>query len=193
MTTEGSVPPSTPAVLPRRRRAPWWIAVGVVVIAAVTGIALVSGSGDGPPSGSSPGAVAPDFAVADLRDRDALIRLSDARGTPVVLNFFASWCTPCRKEMPALQAAAKRLRGKVAFIGIDHKDSRTEALELLESTGASYPTGFDQKGEVLRRYGLPDALPITLFLDEKGVVVERKVGELSRAKLDDALDRLLAG
>ena len=189
----------TPAPSGSSARAPRrWIALVALALVVIGGVVLVSSSGgggaggDGRP-GSTPGSVAPSFEVMDLRDRTRLVRLEDARGKPVVLNFFAAWCTPCRKEMPSLQAAAKRLEGKVTFIGIDHKDSRSEALDLLAETGVDYATGFDQQGEVLREYGLPDALPITLFLDEEGTVVERRLGELSETKLDEALDRLLAG
>ena len=82
----------------------------------------------------------------------------------MVVNFFASWCIPCRKEMPAFQAVSDRVGSKVAFLGIDHQDSREGGLDLVAQTGVRYPIGYDPDGSVATGYGLfgmPNTSPST--------------------------------
>lgn len=119
---------------------------------------------------------------------DSHVRLADSRGKPTVVNFFASWCTPCRKEMPALQQVSDRLSGKVAFMGVDHQDNRDSAAELLKDTGVKYPTGYDPDGKVAKAYGL-FGMPTTLFVSADGRVLETHTGELSRSALEDAISK----
>src|SRR3546814_18650266 len=96
---------------------------------------------------------APSFALPGLVDEGDAVRLSDHRGSPVVLNFWASWCAPCRREMPALAPVSAELAGRVSFIGIDHPDRREEALALLPQTGFRYPTAFDPTGGTAPAHG----------------------------------------
>ena len=75
------------------------------------------------------------------------------RGKPVVVNFWASWCVPCRKEMPAFAAVHASLGDKVAFVGVNNKDLRDSAIKFMDQTGVRYPSGFDPQGDVAARYG----------------------------------------
>ncbi|MBW3548953.1 MAG: TlpA family protein disulfide reductase, partial [Actinobacteria bacterium] len=122
---------------------------GIAALAVVVGVALVTRP-DGNDDGVAPvgGRQAPTFAVADLRDPDRTIELADYRGGPVVLNFWASWCVPCRREMPALQATHEELGDAVTFIGINHQDDRDAAMDLLAEVGVTYSSGFDPEGKV---------------------------------------------
>ena len=91
--------------------------------------------------------------------------------------------------MPTLEAAYRRLRGRVAFVGIDHRDSRDDALHFVRDTGVTYLIGFDPDGSTARRYGLI-GVPTTVFLDAKGREVARHLGQISKTDLKRAIDRL---
>ncbi|MGH9217181.1 MAG: TlpA family protein disulfide reductase, partial [Acidimicrobiales bacterium] len=135
---------------------------------------------------------APDFALPSLADSAVTIALADYRGQPVVVNFWASWCVPCRREIPRLAAAARRLEGEVAFVGVNYRDSRDDALAFVEQTGVPYPSGVDDNGAVGTRYGLV-GMPTTVFVSSDGDIVGRYLGEMSQGTLDDVLDQLVAG
>lgn len=132
---------------------------------------------------------APDFVLPDLVDARLQLDSDQFRGRPLVLNFFASWCGPCRKEMPTLQSAAARFSGTVDFVGVDHLDSRSQALDLLARTGVTYRTGYDRAGRVAEDYGVR-GLPTTVFVSGDGRIVARRLGEIRGEELDDALLRL---
>ncbi len=127
------------------------------------------------------------FTLEEVRDGRGPVSLAELAGKPVVVNFFAAWCVPCREELPLLEAAHRRLDGRVAFVGIDTRDSRSQARDLLAETGVTFPAGYDPKGVLVDRYGLGRGLPATLFLDADGVIVEQVVGQLDRARLDAAI------
>lgn len=119
---------------------------------------------------------APDFTLETLEGSS--IRLSNLRGQPVVLNFWASWCPPCRAEMPALQAAfeADGANGLVVLaVNTTFQDSRAAAAAFIEEFGLSFPIALDQDGTVSRQYQLR-ALPSTWFIDAAGVVRQVVVG-----------------
>ncbi len=176
----------------RRRRARVWLAgAGAVVVAVV--LAVLVGSGDGP-DGSPPavkgGGPAPSFELADVRQDEPSVSLPSFRGKPVVLNFWASWCVPCRREMPVFQAVADQFEGRVAFVGVNHQDSRRLALELLSETGVRYPSAYDPDGKVANAYRL-FGMPTTVFISPQGSIVERRTGEMSGPELERAVERLL--
>lgn len=131
---------------------------------------------------------APAFDLPQLGDAAVSVSLAAHRGTPVVVNFWASWCVPCRKEMPALAAASERVDGKVAFIGVNHQDREADALEFEQRVGVQYPSGFDPDGDVAAAYGLR-GLPSTILVDERGNIVARLLGEVTEAELEGLLRR----
>ena len=158
---------------------------------AVAGAALAGRSvGDGKVVRTGSGQPATNFALPNLREGGEPVRLADYRGRPVVVNFWASWCVPCRREMPAFEVVAKRMRGKVAFIGVNHQDGRTGALALLDETGVTYPAGYDPEGTVAKAYGLI-GMPSTIFVSANGEIVGRRTGGLTSAELERAIDDLL--
>ena len=117
----------------------------------------------------------PGFALPeDLRDR------------PLVLNVWASWCIPCRKEMPAFQSVYLRARGTVGFLGVDYLDEADAARRLAADTGVTYPLAADPKGTEVARFGVT-ALPTTLFFSAEGVLRGRRFGELDAERLRDAI------
>lgn len=167
------------------------LAAGVVLVAAVL-VAVAVTSSDRTTSGSSTEkgtGLARSFELPDVRQDEPVVSLASFRGKPVVLNFWASWCAPCRKEMPAFQAVAERVNRQVAFVGLNHQDSRRLALELLAETGVAYPSGYDPGGKVAAAYGLL-GMPTTVFISAEGKIMERRTGEMSRQDLEHTLERL---
>ena len=115
--------------------------------------------------------------------------LSEFEGKPLVVNYFASWCSPCRKEMKALQTAHAAYRGEVAFLGVNFRDIEGDAVELIRSARVTYPIASDFEGVTMRQ--LLDRseekarflLPITFFVDEGGAVVDVVSGALDDDEL----------
>jgi cytochrome c biogenesis protein CcmG, thiol:disulfide interchange protein DsbE len=130
------------------------------------------------------GDLAPDFELATLDGGS--VRLSELRGTPVVLNFWASWCTPCREEFPVLRAAHRAADGEYAVVGVDTDDIRSDATDFAVEQRARWPNGFDADGEVAKRYGVI-AKPQTFVIDGDGVITARLLREVDAESLADAL------
>jgi cytochrome c biogenesis protein CcmG/thiol:disulfide interchange protein DsbE len=170
----------------RSRRRMVWAAVLVVVLAGGAFIAASVG-GQGGSSGSSRAAPMFRFPRLDAPDRE--VSLSDYRGRPVVVNFWASWCVPCQKEMPAFQAAAADLEGRVAFLGVNEQDIRAGALALQAKTGVRYTSAFDPEGKMMSAY-LLRGLPATAFVSARGDLVELHTGQINGLDLRATIDRL---
>lgn len=139
------------------------------------------------------GHLAPDFTLQTPRGET--ISLTDyvdrtgGGGRPVVLNYWASWCGPCRVETPELQNASIRFGNQVAILGINQGESAQTVTEFGVSFGLTYPLLVDEDNEVNRLYGI-NGLPTSVFIDRNGVVREVFVGILSRATLEERLNRL---
>jgi peroxiredoxin len=127
------------------------------------------------------GKPAPDFALEGPDGQ--LLRLSDFRGKTVVLNFWASWCAPCRAEMPEFQAVYEERHDSadLSVLAIDFlmTDSREAALGFIEEVGATFPIAFDtRRGDVAIRYGVA-GLPATFFIDPDGVLRHMNFGPVT--------------
>ncbi|HJU00231.1 MAG TPA: TlpA disulfide reductase family protein [Actinomycetes bacterium] len=110
----------------------------------------------------------------------------DLAGKPLVLNVWASWCTPCRKEMPAFQSVYAQARGTVGFLGVDYLDEAGAARRLAADTGVTYRLAADPKGTAVSKLGVT-ALPTTLFFSADGVLRGRRFGELNADRLRAAI------
>jgi cytochrome c biogenesis protein CcmG, thiol:disulfide interchange protein DsbE len=126
------------------------------------------------------GQAAPDLAIQPLLDGPE-VRLANLRGKPVVLNFWASWCVPCRTEAPVLNAAAHRYQGRVQFLGADIQDSDQPRRAFLTQYQVQYPAGPIVRGSY-HDFGVT-APPETYFIDRQGVVVLRVTGEVDASGL----------
>lgn len=126
----------------------------------------------------------PDLDVAGY---EAL--LGQLEGTPVVVNVWATWCDPCRRETPLLAEAARRLDGEVQFIGVDILDNREAARDFLAELDVPYPSVFDAGGAIRTSLG-SIGQPVTVFYAADGTVVSKMDGELSEADLEARLDEL---
>ena len=167
------------------------IAVAVLIsltAAAAVFIGQASTTDDGTTGAVDTGRVAAPFTLPALRDGTGEVSLAAAPGTPTVVNFFAAWCEPCKRELPALAAAAAA-HPEVSFLGVDHQDSRDDAIELLDRFGITYPAGYDPKGDIAAKYFVR-GFPTTVFIGSDGRVVDFHQGELSAGELQERLDRL---
>jgi len=136
---------------------------------------------------------APLFALPRL-DQEATLELSALKGQVVVVNFWASWCVPCRDEAAALQTAWERYRGRgVMVLGVNVQDLVPEAQRFLKVVKTTYPTVRDKDGSVYRAYGLT-GVPETFFVDRQGRIVRKFPGVVTEQPewfkaIDDALAR----
>jgi cytochrome c biogenesis protein CcmG/thiol:disulfide interchange protein DsbE len=135
---------------------------------------------------------APAFSLQRL-DGNGELSLSSLSGKAVVLNFWASWCGPCKDETPLLQRGWARWKGKnVVFVGVDVKDFRGDARSFLTRFGVTYPNVYDGKGSLVGRYGVT-GFPETYFIDGRGKVRYRIAGPVANAaELDAGIRRTLA-
>ena len=125
------------------------------------------------------GEVVPDFALRDVREPGIVRKLSDYRGRAVVLNWFATWCGPCKAEVPTFQAAQDALGDQVVFLGIDFAEDRDVAARFLASLGATYPALLDSNAAVADHYRVGPGLPVTFFIDRDGVLRAIRPGEVT--------------
>lgn len=128
----------------------------------------------------------PPALVFDTLDGEGEIRLSDYRGKAVVLNFWASWCEPCKDEAPLLESAWQRYRDKgLVVLGVDAQDFRSDAERFVERYGLTYPIAFDGHGASLGRFG-NTGFPETWFVGRDGRLVgEHIVGPFDQEQLEE--------
>lgn len=117
--------------------------------------------------------------------------LSQLRGTPVLVNVWASWCEPCKTETPRLVDAHARFGDRVQFLGVDILDSRNSAESFLSAYGVPYPSVFDPPGAIRDSLGIIGQ-PGTVFIDASGSVVRSVSGEISSTDLDANLRNIAA-
>ena len=115
------------------------------------------------------------------------LRLRSLRGYPIVLNFWASWCVPCKKEAPRLVAAAQRHAGTVVLLGIDVQDLTSDARTFLRYHHVDYPSLRDNGGATYDGYGLT-GVPETYWLDRRGRIVAHYAGPVSDQQLDAGIN-----
>ena len=114
------------------------------------------------------------------------------RGRPLIINFWASWCIPCRNEAPRLAASAQAHAGHVVFLGVDVQDFTSDARRFLRKYGANYVSVRDGSGSAYDGYGLT-GVPETYYVDIRGRIVAHSAGEVSRRELEDGVNRAIGG
>jgi len=140
------------------------------------------------PGSPEPGGQAPDFALRDL-DKE-IVRLSEFRGKPIVLNFFASWCVPCLAELPLIQDAhLKAEEAGYVVLGVAVQDNRRALRSLSESMGLTFPMVLDGDNSVGIAYHVVGP-PATFFIDENGKVVSVVAGTIEEEALQQELAKL---
>ncbi len=138
---------------------------------------------------------APDFSLAMLRPDSSKsdLSLSNFKGKPVVLNFWASWCAPCKEEAPLLENTWKQMRAQgkdVVTLGIDFQDSKNDSLNFLQLYSITYPIVLDADGSVASKYGVI-SLPQTIFINRNGTVISKVSRELTAQTLSSGIQSIL--
>jgi cytochrome c biogenesis protein CcmG, thiol:disulfide interchange protein DsbE len=152
--------------------------VAVFVVAAIAVSLVTSGSG----GNSAPKPVAPGFTLTALGDPGQHISLTQYRGKPLIVNFWASWCDPCQQETPLLASWYKQQHGHVIIVGLDENDNTANALKFARAKGVTYPVGVDPALAAANAYGVV-ALPQTFFLNAQHRIVDRVYGAVTKADL----------
>ncbi|MFN3974217.1 MAG: TlpA family protein disulfide reductase [Dehalococcoidia bacterium] len=118
-------------------------------------------------------------------------RLAQHKGQVVVVNFWGSWCPPCRAEMPALQKIWETFQNRgLTLIGVNVQDTEADALAFLKEVGVTFPTGPDKNGAITRTYRVI-GFPTTVFIDRQGQVVRRWTGAITQERLTVLVEDLL--
>ena len=184
-------PPSTGRAWPRLAG----LALGATLILALVAVLAYGMANRTAPTGQSGatrvGKPAPAFTM-DLYGGGELSVGPDL-GKPVVLNFWASWCPPCREESPLLERAWRQYADRgVLFVGVDTQDTEADALAYIDEFGLTFPNGLDVDGEITVAYGVV-GLPVTFFIGADGVVERRWVGALTESQLLPWVEELASG
>jgi cytochrome c biogenesis protein CcmG/thiol:disulfide interchange protein DsbE len=162
--------------------------VAALLFVLLIGVVLKAGS-MAPLAGDPSGQPAPTFTLPAL-DGEGSISLGDLKGKPVVLNFWASWCVPCKQEAPVLAAAHREWASKgLVFLGVDSQDTTKDGRAFEAEYGIGYRSVVDG-GALMSRYGVV-GFPETFFIDERGTIVAKFVGPLDTERLDGYAELLL--
>ncbi len=136
------------------------------------------------------GAPAPSFTLTSFEGEE--YTLEGLRGTPLVINFWASWCVECYKEAALLEQAYKDYQGEVLFLGVDYLDTEKDALAYMEQYGITYPSGPDIESRIARDYRIT-GVPETFFINSEGQIIHVQIGPIERPQLYQLLERLTSG
>ena len=171
--------------------------ITVIVLCAViaVGAALLAFRHTQQPASEAPSQSLPTAADFTVQDADgALYKLSDFFGEPIVLNFWASWCGPCKSEMPALDAAYQAYGDQIHFLMIDLVDGVSETVDTglshIQSQGYTFPVYFDVSQEAAYAYNIT-SIPLTCFINTDGVIVSSHKGTISAQQLEAGIASIL--
>ena len=176
-----------------RRRIPWALLALVVALLLVQGCATDPAPQDaaaqetGTPATGRPvaGSRAPDFTLTDLDGNT--VRLSDLLGKVVFLNFWATWCSPCRAEMPDIEALHRKYRDRgVVVLGVDLRESESTVRTYLERGGYTWTFLIDTTGRVASAYRV-SAIPTSFFIDREGVIRAVVIGGMTASTMEARL------
>ncbi|MCY4417697.1 MAG: TlpA disulfide reductase family protein [Chloroflexi bacterium] len=171
----------------------------MISLLLVVGIAACGTESATAPTGGQPADTIYDFPIVFYQGQDVVggenLALSDLRGQPVVLNFWAGLCPPCRAEMPEFQHFADDYAGRALVVGVDlgqffSLGSQEDAMKLLNELEVSYPAGYTADTDVIRELGVL-GLPATFFVNSDGSLHRKWQGVLNTEKLTEITDEML--
>jgi peroxiredoxin len=168
----------------------------VVLIAVITGVAIVIVNWSKDPvwvagGHASVGATAPDFTSRDLDGKK--VGLTDFRGRPVLLTFWATWCTVCRDELPALQVLEDRYRSDgLAILAVNYRQTDNQSLhKYLAGLNVRLETVIDPYGTLGAAYGVRIGLPVNVLTDRSGKVARIMIGEVPIASIESSIEQVI--
>lgn len=166
-----------------------FFALTLAVVVAGCGSEEPPAAATDPNVGGYPGKIAPDFTLTTMSGQT--VTLSELRGQRIFLNFWASWCPPCKKEMPDLQQMSRDYEGKVVVYGVNatSEDTVEKAQELVGRLALTFPHLMDVDGTVKRDYRAL-SLPVSVTIGPDGRVIDRYDGQLSHEQMKAMFDRL---
>ncbi len=182
------------------RRGLWVLLAGGIVLGAIMAFLTVvwaSASGRGVSSGAATsipervavGQPAPDFSASTPGGK--MIRLSSLYGSPVALNFWATWCIPCKVEMPELQAAQERYgKDRLVVLGVNAGESAEQVEAYMQGLKITFDSVLDPQESIIDQYDIR-AFPTTIWIDANGVVRAKHIGPLTRDNIDRYVSDLL--
>ncbi len=140
------------------------------------------------PPGTTDAKPAPDFTVILFSGKE--VSLNDFKGKPLIINFWASWCGPCREEAPVLVKVAKEYKNKVQFLGIVFQDTEVDAKKFIEEFKVKYPNGMDPGGQAAQDYQIT-GVPETFFIDADGMLRAKWLGALTEERLKSLAEPIM--
>ncbi len=181
---------------------PGWLVLGlcaIVLLGLLTSQGCTSSAQDirnGQETGQSElppaprvGRLAPDFTLTDLEGNS--VTLSDFRGNAVFINFWATWCPPCRAEMPEIEAIYQEYKDKdVVVIGVDLLEAEDVVRQYVQKGGFSWVFVFDTTGEVADNYAIT-AIPTSFFLDKEGIIQAVNIGAMTKRAMESQLAKAM--
>ncbi len=162
------------------RRRPVLLLAGGLLLGIGMGILVLVSGGNPQPSSPQPGKSPPDFQLKDLNGET--VRLSQFKGKLVLVNFWATWCIPCKAEMPLLAGYATKLKTKMTFLGIDAQEDAAAVSQFIQAYSVSYPILIDTSGQTIKDYQIR-GFPTTMIIDAQGILRESHIGELTEKDL----------
>ena len=129
---------------------------------------------------------APDFTLTDLNGNK--VKLSDFKGKVVFLNFWATWCPPCRAEMPHIQEIHEKKGNKVKILAVNVKESSEQVKKFIEKNGYTFTVLKDKTGEIANSY-LVRGIPKTLVINKKGIIKAQHVGSMNKMKMNNLITK----
>ena len=174
------------------------LALGTLALALVMLVVIQGCANNTPDRGAGTGAqavelepaptvgrMAPDFILKDLDGNS--VRLSDLRGKVVFINFWATWCPPCRAEMPEIEAVHQEYKDKgVVVLGVDISEPASTVRQYIQKGGFSWTIVLDSTGEVARNYQIA-AIPTSFFIDGEGIIRAVNIGAMTKRAMESKL------
>ena len=162
----------------------------IMLIVLTSGLIITGCSCGSEPQEARVGSQAPDFQLNNLDGHS--ISLSDLRGKPVFINFWATWCSPCRSEMPYIQEIYEEWSGKgLVVLAINIGESPSQVEEFMESQNLSFPVLLDTGKNIAQKYNI-QGIPTSFFVDKDGVVQEKIIGAFpSKAAIEKSLSKII--
>ncbi len=190
------------AELRRNSRNTLWYGLlgGSLLLGAVVAVILVTSGGSSGAEITATKDLAPDFSFTLYQGQPTLgaqsLDISDLQGKPVVVNFWAGLCPPCRAELPELQEFYEDFKDQVTLVGVDIGQftglgNQQDARDLLSELGITYPNGFTDEGGVVPQYRIV-SMPTTIFINSRGEVFRRWSGALNQEVLTEVVEEMLS-